>query len=232
MSSVDVDEQLPRWTMAIDGLPVLQVNQIDSHFTERAFEPGSTVFRQAERGDAFFVVVAGQVRLSHTNFQGKEYVSGIWSTHYPLGLVSAVLDQRRIQSVHAVDKVVLRKMNRIDLMGLMAELPEFSINMSRLLASMARYSIARSGPLALDSSAVRLARVLVRLVTSSGDGSGAHSVKRTVCGVRQDDLAMMVGASRPWVSLTLASFERQGLISRGRGRIVINDIEAFERVFA
>ncbi len=231
MGSVGIDEKLPRWAMAIEGLPLLQVQRIDSHFTERAYEPGSNVFRQADRGETFFVVVTGQVRLSHTNVEGKEYVSGIWSTDYPLGLVSAVLGQRRIQSVQAINQVILRTMNCNDLIDLMAELPQFSINMSRLLASMARYSIARSGPLALDSSAGRLARVLVRLAADNDVGKDADGLKRTVSGVRQDDLAMMVGASRPWVSLTLGSFERQGLISRGRGRIVINDIGTFERVF-
>jgi DNA-binding Lrp family transcriptional regulator len=47
--------------------------------------------------------------------------------------------------------------------------------------------------------------------------------------MRQDELAKMVGASRPWVTLTLASFERRGLIERRRGYIAIADMATLER---
>lgn len=219
-------EQLPDWAMAVEGLPDDALRTVDERFVRRGYPAGATVFRQGAAADCFFIIDSGRARLFHTSEAGKEYVSGIWSSGYPLGLISAMLDERRIQSVQAVDRLVVRSMARTDLLQLMASVPQLAVNMSRLFAAMARYSIVRSGPLALDSSAARLGRVMSRLATPEGEpGAERHAIR----GMRQDELAKMVGASRPWVTLTLASFERRGLIERRRGYIAIADMATLER---
>ena len=156
-------------------------------------------------------------------------MSGIWSDGYPLGLVSAVLGKCRIQSVQALEDLVLHSMRRAELLTLMAAIPRFAINLARLLAAMTHYSIERSGPLVLESSAARLGRVLLRLATPE---DRTDAVRQVIRDIRQDDLARMVGASRPWVTLTLASFERRGLIERRRGFLAIVDRLEFERHLA
>ncbi|MFA5685620.1 MAG: Crp/Fnr family transcriptional regulator [Burkholderiaceae bacterium] len=226
MSDDGTAEELPNWSMALKGLSTCQLAQVDERFVRRAYPSGALVFGQAERSEGFFVIDSGHVRLFYTSETGKEYVSGIWSSGYPLGLVSMMLQERRIQSVQAIDRLVLRSMPRDQLLDLMLSIPRFSVNVSWLLAAMARYSIARSGLLALDSSAARLGRVMARLAVPEGrPGDARHAIR----GIRQDELARMVGASRPWVSLTLGSFERRGLIERRRGYIAIADMVAFER---
>jgi CRP/FNR family cyclic AMP-dependent transcriptional regulator len=220
---------LPDWSMTQMGLSAAEAQAIDSRFLLRSYAAGAVVFSQGEHGDDFFVIAKGRVRLFHTSASGKEYMSGIWSDGYPLGLVSAVLGERRIQSVQALGDLMLRSMRREELFVLMAALPRFSINLSRLLAAMAHFSILRSGPLVLESSAARLGRVLLRLATPEGnEGASRHVIR----GIRQDELARMVGASRPWVTLTLASFERKGLVERRRGYLAIVDRPAFDRHLA
>ncbi len=226
MAYSEVNATLPDWSMTLEGLSAEQIATVEAGFVGRNVAAGALVFNQGEAGDDFFVVRRGRVRLFHTSAAGKEYMSGIWSTGYPLGLISALLGQPRIQSVQALDPLTLQAMSRTALLALMTRLPAFSINVACLLAAMAHFSIERSGPLALDSSAARLGRVLLRLARpEADDSSGRHVVQ----DIRQDELARMVGATRPWVTLTLAAFERRGLLERRRGYLAIVDRAAFEQ---
>jgi CRP-like cAMP-binding protein len=87
------------------------------------------------------------------------------------------------------------------------------------LAILALQSIERSGPLVLDSAAVRLCSTLKSLARpESGDAAG---LPLHVDGLTQEELAKMVGVSRNWIAIALGELERLGLITKRRGHITI-----------
>jgi uncharacterized protein (DUF1330 family) len=56
-----------------------------------------------------------------------------------------------------------------------------------------------------------------------------------VVGLTQQELARMIGVSRSWVAIALSEFERLGLISKSRGKIVIRNakrLDGFMSVFS
>jgi CRP/FNR family transcriptional regulator len=73
----------------------------------------------------------------------------------------------------------------------------------------------------------RVAGVLIRLVEQAqGEGAGARDIELTV---PQAEVAQLAGSSRESASRFLAVLERAGIITQGRGRIVVHDPEALQR---
>lgn len=220
-----MNHAFPSWQTILEGLSPDEINAIQDGGQRKRLAAGSNLYRQGEYGDRFYIIQSGRVRTTYYSEQGKAYVSGIWPAGYVLGIISALLEHERLQSADGVGVVVVDVVARSDLVALMARFPVFGLNVARLMAQLARYSITRSGPLALDSAAHRLGRVL--LLAAQPDPAGPPSLH--VRGLTQEDLAHMTGASRPWVAKILASLEAEGLIIRHRGAVTIVDGAAFER---
>jgi CRP/FNR family transcriptional regulator len=72
----------------------------------------------------------------------------------------------------------------------------------------------------------RVAAVLSQLVAAArAEGAGDGDVLITST---QADLAQLAGSSRESASRFLAVLERAGIISQGRGRLVVHDADALE----
>jgi CRP-like cAMP-binding protein len=54
----------------------------------------------------------------------------------------------------------------------------------------------------------------------------------SVVGLTQHELAKMIGVSRSWVAIALSEFERLGLISKSRGKIVIRNAKRLDAFIA
>jgi CRP/FNR family cyclic AMP-dependent transcriptional regulator len=112
----------------------------------------------------------------------------------------------------------------------METIPRFSLNVARLLAVLSGESIMRIGPLVLDPTNMRLASTLNNLAAlDEADSTGQSHV---IIGLSQGELAKVVGASRTWVVLTLAEFDRLRLLERRKRGIRIPDLDRLMRYLA
>jgi CRP/FNR family transcriptional regulator len=67
---------------------------------------------------------------------------------------------------------------------------------------------------------------MVESARSDGSGGGASDV---LIVSTQAELAQLAGSSRESASRFLAVLERAGIISQGRGKLVVHDPDALER---
>jgi CRP/FNR family transcriptional regulator, cyclic AMP receptor protein len=215
-----------KWSMALEGLSPTELSLIQARLHKREFGPRSKIVTFGDKADALLIVEAGRMKMYHSNESGEEFTIGIWPRGYTVGLISTLLDQPRIVSVESVERTTMLALPRRDLFNLMTTIPSFSINIARLAASIARYSMMTTSPLALDSAAVRLGKVLANVAVVDND----HTFKPglVVRGLNQDDLASMVGVSRTWVTLMLSTLEKNGVIWRKRRQIGIHDLDALQ----
>jgi CRP-like cAMP-binding protein len=217
------------WTHALHDLNADEVGRIESCLTARKVAARTPVFLQGDAADALFIIQSGRVRLVRRTEAGEEFTTGVWAEGYLIGLISAFLGAPRFLAAETVDQVALRVLRRADLHRCMETIPRFALNIANLLALLASDSIQRAAPLALEPVTAKLGRVLVKLATPAlpGDPAQGHVVR----GLTQDELARMVGASRPWVNRALAAFEKRGLIERHKQLIFILDIAACQRLW-
>lgn len=215
----------PKWNIAIDGLDAAQRQVILDRMRAMSFDPRERLFDQGEPGDTMLLIVDGRVRLFQTLDNGEEFTFGICLPGTILGLAALVTGQPRILSAVALQPSMVSVMTRNDLLFCLSSIPAFHWNITRLLAMLSIESIERSGPMALDPASVRLGSALKSLARADKE-SGTHRL--TISGVTQQELAKMVGVSRSWVAVALSEFEKLGLISKSRGRIVIDNIRRLD----
>ncbi len=199
-------------------------------FVRREIARGAMVFWEGEPGGSIFVIESGRVRTFHTTTYGYKVTTGLWSRGYVLGLISSVAGDSRVLSAEAIDHVGMLQLPGQDLKPLVAEVPEFGWNLMKMLAFMASSGVARATRLATESVPARLAETLVALAEMPDayvDGN-----KAVISGISQEEIANMVSATRPWVTMTLTEFEKQGYLLRERRRITIPDMPALRKLAA
>lgn len=207
----------PKWNQALQGLSHEEAEAVHSLMRACSYSPRAVIFSQGEPSDTLVVVRNGRVRLFITSPEGDEFTLSLLTGGSILGLAAAVLQRPRILSVEAAGPVDVSLLSAANFAACLQRFPRFSYNITRLLALLAVENIERSAPLVLDSASQRLGRILAALAVRSPDGG------LVVQDLTHEDLGKMIGASRTWVSLTLADFERRGLVTRQPGCIAILD---------
>ncbi|MCA6115437.1 Crp/Fnr family transcriptional regulator [Bradyrhizobium sp. WSM 1738] len=219
----------PKWSIATEGLSAAQRQMILDRMKAVSFDPKDILFDQGEPSDTLLLVTEGRVRLFQTIENGEEFTFGICLPGTILGLAATVTGQPRILSAEALEAATASVMTRPDFLRCLSEFPPFHWNITRLLAILSIESIERSGPMALDRASVRLGTILKSLARpEQGDATQSLSV----VGLSQQELARMIGVSRSWVAIALAEFERLGLISKSRGKIVIRNARRLDGFIA
>jgi CRP-like cAMP-binding protein len=109
---------------------------------------------------------------------------------------------------------------------LMREYPEIAVKLNAALAQRLRATNERLARQSFQTVQSRVAAVLSQMVASTrGVNEGASDV---VITLTQADLAKLAGSSRESASRFLATLERSGVISQGRGRLTVHDPGALE----
>ncbi len=190
----------------------------------RRYDAGDVVFHAGDGGESCFIVASGVVRAVREHPSGR----AISLSHFHAGEVfgvSSLFDaQPRAATLEAVEPSELVAIGGADMRLLMRERPEFAFALSAALAARLRALGERLARQAFQSVQGRVAATLLQLVDAAG-GQGEDAVILTL---RQADLAKLAGASRESASRFLASIERAGVITQGRGRLTIHDAGALE----
>lgn len=217
------DDTAPTWEIACAGLSSAERERVESRLKRREYGPRTRIFNQGDKSDAMLIVETGRLQLIYTTPEGDDFINRVSMPGYLIGLISCILERPRILSAESVERTTVLELRRTDMLELMEAMPVFAINVARLLATMAAGSIVRCAPLALDSATVRLTKILFGLAAAESlNGTTVYVVR----GFSQDDLAKMVGVSRPWITQTLAALEDQGVLTRRKNQITIFRIDA------
>lgn len=213
------------WANAVTLLTEKELARVNRYLTRRHHPARYRVFNQGDIGASFYIIVSGRIRMIHTTERGAEFTTGVWADDYIIGLISSYLGVKRSLTAESLDPVELLELRQAAMLELIETIPQFAKNISRILAVQAYDSMRRSGLAVLEPAAINLRRIMTRL--SQKTNSNPEDYSRVISGLTQEDLASMVGVSRPWLNQTLSSLERSGLIQRTRISIIILDIRIF-----
>lgn len=136
-------------------------------------------------------------------------------------------DERRSATVEAVQPTDVVAVLGPDMRRLLAEHPDMSLRLVIALGRRLRETNERLAKQSFQTVQSRVAVVLRDLVAQSvADGSSGEDVLVTAT---QADLAKLAGSSRESASRFLAVLERAGVISQGRGRLIVHEPSALDR---
>lgn len=206
------------------GLDPAALERLAAGMRSRRFRRGEVIFHVGDPGDALFVIVSGEVKISLPSETGDEAILATLRPGDVFGELALLDGAPRSASAAALvptETVILPREKFRELIATEAGVRD------ALLASIAgelRRLTTHVEELHFLDITGRLAARLVRLAQESGtplaDGS-----RRLRTNLTQADLAAMVGCTRQSVNKLLGQFTDDGLLRLERDGIVVTDIE-------
>ncbi|MCW3026812.1 MAG: transcriptional regulator, Crp/Fnr family [Solirubrobacterales bacterium] len=193
----------------------------------RRFEPGQAVFREGDPSDTCYIVREGHARAIRTHGDGRTITLATFGPGDIFGELAMFEDERRSATVEAIEPISVVAVLGPDMRRLMIEHPEISTRLVIALGRRLREMNERLSRQSFQTVQSRVAVVLSELVAQElADGAEQANV---LVKATQADLAQLAGSSRESASRFLAVLERAGVISQGRGRLVVHEPEALTK---
>jgi CRP-like cAMP-binding protein len=202
------------------------LEQIAQLTVPRVFAAGELVFRQGDAGDTCYILHAGRARAVREHGGGRVLTLATFGPGDIFGELAMFEDERRSASVETLEPTSVVAILGGDMRRLLVEHPEIAPRLVVALGRRLRESNERLARQSFQTVQSRVAVVLSQLVSQAlADGASRGGV---LVNATQADLAQMAGSSRESASRFLAVLQRAGVISQGRGRLVVHDLEALD----
>jgi CRP-like cAMP-binding protein len=230
MRSVEVVELLAR-VPVLSTLEGEDLERIAELAVPREFEPGQVVFREGDASDTCYIVRSGRARAVREHAGGRTITLATFGPGDIFGELALFEDERRSATVEAIEPTSVVAVLGPDMRRLMIEHPGISSRLVIALGRRLRETNERLSRQSFQTVQSRVAVVLSELVAQElaeeqGEQQAGGDVLVTAT---QADLAQLAGSSRESASRFLAVLERAGVISQGRGRLVVHDREALKQ---
>src|SRR5436190_14776951 len=216
----------------LEGVPVFQtleradLERIAQLAVPRSFAPGEVVFREGDASDTLYIVREGRARAIRSHRDGRTITLARFGPGDIFGELALFEDERRSATVEAIEPTSVVAVLGPDMRRLLSEHADISARMVIALGRRLRETNERLSRQSFQTVQSRVAVVLSQLVDQELAHGAAGDVLVTAT---QADLAQLAGSSRESASRFLAVLERAGVISQGRGRLVVHDPEALKQ---
>jgi CRP/FNR family transcriptional regulator, cyclic AMP receptor protein len=195
--------------------------------TPRTYPPGHTLLKQGDRGGYLYLLIDGVVKVIARVENGTESLLGIRVGGDLVGELAVLSGDARSASVITCGAVVASVITTATFERFVAEQPTVGFTLSRMIGDRLRWANDRR----LDSAAyevdVRLARVLLHVASRHGRRS-AGGVEIGV-PLTQAELGALIGAREVTVQRALRTLETRDLVSRGRRKVLILDLDGLTK---
>ena len=206
---------------AFSALADEDLAQVADVIVPRTFGAGEVVFREGDAGDTCYIVSAGQARAVREHSDGRSITLATFGPGEIFGELAMFDDERRSATVEALEDTEAAAILGSDMRRMLAQQPDIAVKMLGALSRRLRETNERLSRQSFQTVQSRVASVLADMVVSAqSQGAGETDVLITAT---QSDLAQLAGSSRESASRFLAVLERAGVITQGRGRLIVHD---------
>ncbi len=193
----------------------------------RRFAAGEVVFREGDDSNTCYVVRSGRARAVHAHADGRSITLANFGPGDIFGELAMFDDERRSATVEAIEETEAIAILGGDMRRLLSEHAEIAVELLSALGRRLRETNERLARQSFQTVQSRVAAVLSQLVADArSQGAGESDV---LILSTQASLAQLAGSSRESASRFLAVLERAGIITQGRGRLIIHEPDALER---
>jgi CRP/FNR family transcriptional regulator, cyclic AMP receptor protein len=187
----------------------------------RHFDAGEVVFREGDRSDTCYVVRSGRVRAVRERGGRRTLTLATFGAGDIFGELAMFEDESRSATIEALEDTEVAAILGPDMRRLLRAHPEIGVKLLGALGRRLRETNERLARQSFQTVQSRVAAALAELVaTARSEGAGESDVPITAT---QTDLAQLAGSSRESASRFLATLERAGVITQGRGKLTVHD---------
>jgi len=193
----------------------------------RRFPASRVIFREGDASDTCYVIHAGHARAVREHSDGRTITLAHFGPGDIFGELAMFDDERRSATIETLDDIEAIAILGADMRRLLREHPDIAVKLVIGLGRRLREANERLARQSFQTVQSRVAGVLGQLVSQAQrEGAGEEDVLVTIT---QADIAQLAGSSRESASRFLAVLERAGVVTQGRGRIVVHQPAALDR---
>ncbi|MBO0767853.1 MAG: Crp/Fnr family transcriptional regulator [Solirubrobacterales bacterium] len=193
----------------------------------RRFGASEVVFREGDESNTCYVVRSGKARAIRAHSDGRSITLANFGPGDIFGELAMFDNERRSATIETIGVTDVIAILGGDMRRLMREHPEIAVKLIAALAQRLRDTNERLARQSFQTVQSRVAAVLAQMVEAARE-SGAVDEDVLITST-QADLAQMAGSSRESASRFLAVLERAGIITQGRGKLVVHDPDSLAR---
>ena len=199
----------------------------DERFSARcllsSIGPNELVVDFEDPSAELFLIISGSVRVILRISTGREVILGEFSEGEFFGELSAVDGETRSANVTAMVNTKLLRMPRSVFLEILRDAPEVALDVMQSLSRLIREQNTRLAEHTFLAAKYRLYAELLRL---SRPRKGHQDQRSITPPPIQQSLAERIGCRREVVSREIAKLERENVVERSRGALILSDVRA------
>jgi CRP/FNR family cyclic AMP-dependent transcriptional regulator len=205
---------LPNWRELRDHLAENHLGEI------KKYQKGEFLYQQGEPAKFILLIIKGKLKINYVSDTGKQFVQRIFNTGSITGIVPLLLQSNHESSCEAVGNTEVIQLRIEELLHLLTDRPNISIELMRQLSFSVRYYAWTSRILSDTNMKNRMMECLHRIAYEYGERTPQGTIKIAI-RLTQETMAEMISVSRQNVSTFLNRLQSEGIIDKTSKEIVI-----------
>jgi CRP-like cAMP-binding protein len=203
-------------------LPSIERAALARRMVRRTHERDDYLFFEGDRAAWLFFVARGRVKMIKHSESGRETILATFGPGDVVGEVGVLAGDIYPATAQALEPTVTLALPRDEYAALVQDHPGLAWALIVELGRRLQRAHERIRSLAVEKVERRVARVLLRMASTTGERLQGGAVRITVQLTRQD-LADMAGTVVETAIRTMSKFQKQGLVDTRDGYIVLLD---------
>jgi CRP/FNR family transcriptional regulator len=221
MSTVDETVRLLAGTEVFGEVEPKELEEVAQVAVPRHWDRGEVIFREGDVGDTCYLLRSGAVLLTREHQDGRTVALAELRAGMLFGELAMFRGETRSATAEAAEPTTAVALLATDVQRLIRRNPDLAL---KLLASLAE-RVSRTNERLLQQSfqtvAGRVASALLaQVVSRQAEGAPEEDV---LIRATQAEIAHLAGTSRESASRFLATLERAGVVTLGRGKVTVHD---------
>jgi CRP/FNR family transcriptional regulator, cyclic AMP receptor protein len=222
MSTVDETVRLLAATEVFGEVEPRELEEVARVAVPRHWDRGEMIFREGDVGDTCYLLRSGAILLTREHQDGRMVALAELRAGSLFGELAMFRGERRSATAEVIEPASALALLAQDMQRLVRRNPDLAL---KLLASLAE-RVSRTNERLLQQSfqtvAGRVASALLAQTKTRQVADGAPEADVLIRST-QAEIAHLAGTSRESASRFLATLERAGIVTLGRGKVTVHD---------
>jgi CRP/FNR family transcriptional regulator len=211
-------------TEVFSGLERRELDEVVHVSVPRRWERGEMIFREGDDGDTTYLLMSGAVLLTREHQDGRVVAIAELRAGDMFGELAMFRGEKRSATAEAIEPTEAVALLAPDVQRLIKQNPDIAGKLLKALAERVSRTTERLLQQSFQTVSGRVASALLSQTAARkaerGEVDGDVLIEAT-----QAEIAGLSGTSRESASRFLATLERAGVVTLGRGKVTVHDPE-------
>ena len=208
-------------TEVFEDLEERELREVAQVAVPRSWGRGEVIFREGDAGDTCYLLRSGAVLLTREHQDGRMIALAELRSGAMFGELAMFRGETRSATAEAVEDTTAVALLARDVQRLIRNNPDIALKLLAAMGERVRRTNERLLQQSFQTVAGRVASaVLAQVVARQAEGAAERDV---LVKATQAEIAQLAGTSRESASRFLATLEREGVVSLGRGKVTVHE---------